>query len=32
MTSRDVDGYPNINTADDGLVLTVYPPEGSGKR
>jgi len=32
MTSRDVDGYPNINTADDGLVLTVYPPEGSGKK
>lgn len=32
MTSRDVDGYFNINTADDGLVLTVYPPEGSGKR
>lgn len=32
MTSRDVDGYPTINTADDGLVLTVYPPEGSGKR
>lgn len=32
MTSRDVDGYPNLNTADDGLVLTVYAPEGSGKR
>lgn len=32
MTSRDVDGYPNLNTADDGLVLTVYPPEGSGKK
>jgi uncharacterized protein (DUF342 family) len=32
MTTRDVDGYPNINTADDGLVLTVYPPEGSGKK
>ena len=32
MTSKDVDGYPNINTADEGLVLTVYPPEGSGKR
>jgi uncharacterized protein (DUF342 family) len=32
MTARDVDGYPNINTADNGLVLTVYPPEGSGKR
>jgi uncharacterized protein (DUF342 family) len=32
MTNRDVDGYPNINTADDGLVLTIYPPEGSGKK
>lgn len=32
MTSRDVDGYANINTADDGLVLTVYPASGSGKR
>src|SRR5665213_2993390 len=32
MTSRDVDGYANINTADDGLIVTVYPPEGSGKR
>ncbi len=31
MTSRDIDGYPSINTSDDGLVLTVYPPEGSGK-
>ncbi len=32
MANRDVDGYPNINTADDGLVLTVYAPEGSGKK
>ncbi|HTB22118.1 MAG TPA: FapA family protein [bacterium] len=32
MAIRDQDGYPNINTADDGLVLTVYPPAGSGKR
>ena len=32
MSSNDVDGYPKINTADDGLVLTVYPAEGSGKR
>jgi uncharacterized protein (DUF342 family) len=32
MSNRDVDGYPNINTADDGLVLTVYPAEGSGKK
>ena len=32
MNSRDVEGYPHINTADGGLVLTVYPPEGSGKR
>src|ERR1700722_4460087 len=32
MNSRDVEGNPHINTADGGLVLTVYPPEGSGKR
>ena len=32
MTSRDVDGYTNLNTADAGLVLTVYAPDGSGKR
>jgi uncharacterized protein (DUF342 family) len=32
MTNRDVDGYQSINTADEGLVLTIYPPEGSGKR
>ncbi len=32
MTDRDVDGYTHLNTADDGLVLTVYPPQGSGKR
>jgi uncharacterized protein (DUF342 family) len=30
--AKDVDGYPNINTADDGLVLTVYAPEGNGKK
>src|SRR6266852_1646695 len=27
-----VDGYPQINTADDGLILTVMPPQGGGKK
>ena len=27
----DADGYPIINTADGGLILTVYPPEGRGR-
>jgi uncharacterized protein (DUF342 family) len=27
-----VDGYPQINTADDGLVLTVFPPKDGGKK
>lgn len=27
-----VDGYPQINTADEGLVLTVFPPKSGGKK
>jgi uncharacterized protein (DUF342 family) len=27
-----VDGYPQINTADDGLILTVFPPKEGGKK
>jgi uncharacterized protein (DUF342 family) len=30
--AKDADGYFNINTADDGLVLTVFAPEGNGKK
>jgi uncharacterized protein (DUF342 family) len=32
MAVKDVDGYPTINAADGGLVLTVFPPEGRGKK
>jgi uncharacterized protein (DUF342 family) len=32
MAVKDVDGYPTINAADGGLVLTVFPPEGHGKK
>jgi uncharacterized protein (DUF342 family) len=32
MAVKDVDGYPTVNTANGGLVLTVFPPEGHGKK
>lgn len=32
MAVKDVDGYPTINAADGGLVLTIFPPEGRGKK
>jgi len=28
----DMDGYSTINTEEDGIYLTVFPPRGKGKR
>lgn len=27
-----VDGFPQVNTSDDGLVVTVFPPKEGGKK
>jgi len=32
MVSKDVDGYITVNTADGGLSITVFPPQGRGKK
>ena len=32
MVVKDADGYPTINASDGGLVLTVFPPQGRGKK